>query len=107
TVLLTGMRADEARELRWAAVDLDAEPGGAIRLRPEDVKTKHGRTVDLVVSPALRSILRALRLRSGGAGYVFGGDEPYSRSKIEAARKRLVRSFGAPEFTWQALRSTC
>jgi integrase len=106
-VLLSGMRADEARLLRWHAVDLEAEPAGVIELRPEDTKTKHGRLVDLLVSPALRSLLRALKVRAGRAEFVFGGAEPYSRPKVEAARKRLVRDFGAPSFTWQQLRETC
>lgn len=107
TVLLTGMRADEARLLRWVAVDVDAEPAGAIELKPGDTKTKHGRVVDLLVSPALRSMLRAMKLRAGRAEYVFGGAEPYSRAKVEAARKRLRGEFGGPAFTWQQLRETC
>lgn len=107
TVLMTGMRADEARLLRWAAVDVEADPAGAIELKPGDTKTKHGRMVDLLVSPALRSLLRAMKLRAGKAEYVFGGAEPYSRAKVEAARKRLRGEFGAPAFTWQQLRETC
>jgi integrase len=106
-VLLSGMRADEGRLLRWDAIDLEAQPAGTIELKPGDTKTKHGRLVDLLVSPALRSLLREKKVRAGRAEYVFGGKEPYSRSKVEAARKRLVREYGAPVFTWQQLRETC
>lgn len=107
TVLFTGMREAEARTLRWAAVDLDAPPAGAIELRPEDTKTKHGRLVDLLVSPGLRQLLRALKLRAGNSVHVFGGAEPVSRATVEAARKRLMSEYGAPAFTWQQLRETC
>jgi len=105
TVLLTGMRADEACSLKWAAVDLDAEPGGNVTLRPEDVKTKQGRLVDLSVSPLLREMLTAMKVRAGGATLVFGEDFTYAA--VETARKRLKKVFGAPPFSWQGLRVTC
>jgi integrase len=124
-LLLSGMRADEARLLRWDQVDVDALPAGNITLKPEAVKTRHGRVVDLVVSPVLRDLLK----RMGGKGvYVFGDaqDEEtgekipaLTRTIVEAARKRLFRKetskkekggpagFGGPRFTWQQLRVTC
>jgi integrase len=122
-VLLTGMRADEARLLRWEQVELDPAPGG-ITLRPEGVKTNRGRVVDLVVSPLLRELLMAMKFRGGGARYVFGDGEPgadgeptpgLTRFIVEAARKRLMRqsetsagaAFGGPRFTWLRLRKTC
>jgi integrase len=71
-VLLSGMRADEARCLRWERVDLDAAPAGKITLRPEDVKTKIGRTIDLSVSPLLRTLLRTMKLKAGDATFAFG-----------------------------------
>jgi integrase len=107
TVLLSGMRSDETCTLRWNAIDLNAPPAGAITLRPEDVKTKHGRIVDLVVSPVLHSLLSKLKLKAGDAKFVFGGKGALSRAKIEAARKRLQRTYGAPDFSWQQLRVTC
>lgn len=118
-VLLSGMRADEARLLRWDAVDLTAAPAGIITLRPDDVKTKHGRQVDLVVSPALASMLALLRLRAGRNKFVFGDlvtkdktksstvEPALTRAAVEAARKRLVRAFGSPRYSWQQLRVTC
>lgn len=125
TVLLTGMRAGEALALRTDALYLDAVAGtagaGEIILRPSDTKTAHARAVDLVVSPALRQILTALKLRAGDSPYLFGGDEPLSRDVIEAARRRLTgvrkrkakegepeaEGYGAPPFAWQHLRQTC
>lgn len=115
-LLLTGMREGEARPLAWSAVDLDHGPGGcgSIALDPSAVKTKQARVIDLAVSPLLRQLLRTMKLRAGGARYVFaartGDDEdarPYSRSLVEAARKRLRSVYGAPDFTWQQLRETC
>lgn len=131
--LLGGFREGELHRLLWDMVDLDAldEHGarvGEIRLPGSVTKTGRGRTVDLGVSPALRRLLIAWRLRTGGKGFVFGGDKPWSRGQVEAARKRLVApipekreaprtrgqrgrrtgdGFGAPRFAWQELRSTC
>jgi integrase len=106
-VLLTGMRATEARLTKWSAVDLTARPAGNITLRPEDVKTSHGRIVDLVVSNLLGELLARMQLKSGGKAYVFGGAEPITHEFIDAARKRLLRNYGAPTFSWQMLRATC
>lgn len=121
TALLGGFREGELHRLTWSMVDLDAldEHGqrvGEIRLPGAGTKTRRARTVDLGVSPALRRLLIAWKLRTGGRGYVFGGEEPWSRAAVEAARKRLVGTrvrkkkgagFGAPRFAWQELRSTC
>lgn len=111
-VLLTGCRRGEALTMRWADVELDAidHEGrivGEIRLRADATKTKHARTIGLEVSPALRRLLAALKLRAGRDPFVFGGQDPYTVDLIDAARMRLVRDYGAPAFTWQVLRSTC
>lgn len=107
--LLSGMRFSEALALPWSCVDLDAqgEHGsavGEIGLTPELVKTGNARTVDLAVSPGLRQLLMALKLRAGSGKLVFGGT---SASLLEAARKRVVSEFGGPEFSWNTLRRTC
>ncbi len=114
-LLLTGCRRGEALGLTWANVDLDAkdEHGravGEIRLRAEHTKTHRARTVGLEVSPALRALLAAMKLRAGHGAevlHVFGGREPYTADVVEAARRRLKSEYGAPTFTWQVLRSTC
>ena len=112
TVLLTGMRVGEVLALKWSGVDLDAldadgKVAGEIRLRAGATKTAHARTIGLEVSPALRKVLAALKLRAGSPTYVFGGSRPMLRTLPEAARRRLVDTYGAPQFSWQTLRRTC
>jgi site-specific recombinase XerD len=117
-LLLTGCRRGEALGLRWADVDLvavdhEGREVGEIRLSAAATKTNRARTVGLEVSPALRSLLSSMRLRARKAGYVFhsfnaeGDEVPYTVDIIEAARERLVETYGAPKFDWQTLRSTC
>jgi integrase len=111
-VLLSGCRLNEALALEWASVDLDAIDSqgrvvGEIRLNAKHTKTAQARVVALEVSPALRRLLGTLYLRRGKAKYVFGGGAPMSRALAEAARKRMIKSHGAPDFTWQLLRRTC
>lgn len=99
-LLLTGCRFNELAGLTWAEVDLHA---GEIRLNPLRVKTRVGRTIRLDITPTLWTQLETMKLQAAGAGHVFG---PLSRSVAEGARKRLVATFGAPEFTWHDLRRT-
>jgi integrase len=114
-LLLTGCRRGEALGLRWSDVDLDAldhegRQVGEIRLRGEHTKTHRARTIGLEVSPALRAVLAAMKLRAGrntDGQHVFGGTRPYTVDLVEAARQRLIGEFGAPSFSWQVLRSTC
>ncbi len=108
-VLLTGMRRGEALALTWDDLDLDALDAngnkvGEIYVRASGSKTSKARTVGLEVSPALRRLLAAQRLATGGKGKVW----PQSKGGAVAAHKRLVEEFGAPErFNWQILRVTC
>ncbi len=111
-MMLTGCRRGEALSLEWSDVHLDATDNygrkvGEIRLRPENVKTSHARTIGLEVSPALRHILIALKLKSGGGRFVFGGDDPYTGDYVDSARARLLATPGVPNFLWKDLRSTC
>lgn len=106
-VLLTGCRFDEALKLDWSQVDLDAldhdgKPAGEIHLSGAATKTHKARTIGLEVSPALRTMVAAMRPENA-AGPVFG----VPRSTVEAAAKRLRAEYGAPAFTWQTLRRTC
>ncbi|MEQ8765182.1 MAG: tyrosine-type recombinase/integrase [Planctomycetota bacterium] len=110
-LLLSGTRLGEALSLRWRDVDLEYEgPGGdavgEIVLTPTATKTHAERAIDLSVSPALRSMLAALKLQRPGADFVFGEEEPLSENAVKAAQKRLVGRYGAPAFSWQRLRQT-
>lgn len=108
-VLMTGMRRGEALGVGWKQVDLEALDNegrkvGEIHLRGATVKTRKARTVGLEVSPALRKMLAAMKLSSGGEGSVFN----LSKGEAEAAAKRLKEEYGAPRnFGWQMLRRTC
>ena len=108
-VLLTGCRLNEAVGLDWKDVDLDAldhsgKATGQFQIRAAHSKTKKPRTVSLAVSPALRRLMAAQKLRTGGRGKVWDVTED---GAIKAMR-RLRKTYGAPaSFTWQALRRTC
>lgn len=105
--MLTGMRFGELVALDWKNVDLDAldhdgKAVGELYVTAAS-KTKRARTVGLEVSPALRKLLEAMRLRSGGVGSVFGLNE----SEAKSAERRLHADFGAPASAgWQVLRQT-
>lgn len=136
TVMLTGMRYAEALALDWKRVELEApdndgKPVGEIYLAGIGTKTKRGRVIDLAVSPALKRLFTALKLRTGGKGPVFqqrerdehGDPKALTRGLADAAAKHLrgivkvkgrgkhaeaKDGFGAPDnFGWQALRRTC
>lgn len=106
--LVTGMREGELRGLEWKDVDLEAldhdgRPVGEIYIGATS-KTHRARTVGLEVSPGLRALLAAMKLRSAGKGNVFG----ITRGEAKAAERRLRKDHGAAEGCgWQALRRTC
>lgn len=111
-LLLTGCRRGEALGLTWGDVDLTAVDSqghavGEIRLKAAATKTKHARTIGLEVSPALSTMLAAMKLKAGDGPFVFGGKNPYTTDLVEAARARMIDEYGAPKFDWQMLRSTC
>lgn len=101
--LLSGMRFSEVANLRWKDIDFDGD--GEIALQSDRTKTGHGRKIGLRESPALKALLENMKLRAGGSEYVWGSS-PYRRDLAEAARKRLVKEYGAPAFTWHDLRRT-
>ncbi len=108
TLLLTGMRRGEALAIEWSMIDLDAldhegRKVGEIRLPASIVKTHRARTVGLEVSPGLRRLLAAMKLRAS-KGRVFA---LHTGDTVEKARRRMMKDFGAPPFDWQTLRSTC
>jgi integrase len=107
--LLSGARLGEALGLQWSEVELEAVDTngnvvGDIKLAAHRLKTKRYRDVDLSISPALRSLLAAMKLASGGKGRVF----TLTEGEAESAAKRLKAEYGAPqEFGWQVCRRTC
>lgn len=101
--LLGGFRSHELASLRWRDIDLEAKE---ITLDARSTKTKQARRITLTETPALVSLLAALKLRTGDSPYVWG-EAPYRHDLAESARKRLVAEYGAPEFTWHDLRRTC
>jgi integrase len=106
--VLSGMRFRELIDLEWKHVDLEAvdHAGAAVGeiYIPARSRTKRARTVALEVSPALRKLLAAMHLKSGGKGLVFG----LGRDEAKAAERRLRAEYGAPAgCNWQALRRTC
>jgi integrase len=98
TAMFAGLRRGELKALAWKNVDL---AGGRIRVVSgwDDVegeippKSREGRRV-VPVTPALRGILRAHRLRQGrgGEGYVFGlaADHPFGYTNV---RKRAISAW--------------
>jgi integrase len=104
---LSGCRFGEAIDLTWDRVDLDAldangKAVGEIYIDSSS-KTSKARTIGLEVSPALRKLLAAQRLKTGGKGSVFG----LTRGEANAAMKRLKTQYGAPAAAgWQIMRVT-
>jgi integrase len=107
-ILLTGMRRGEGVSLAWDEVDFQAinssgDAVGRIYLPGAKTKTKKERDVFLDVSPAVFQLLRVLRQRTGGAGFVFG----LTTHQVDSAMKRLRAHYGAPKaFDYQTLRRT-
>jgi integrase len=107
-ISLIGLRLGEARTLRWSQIDLDAIDAsgkvvGEIQITI-DSKTHTARDVSLREAPMARTLLAALRLRSGGKGLVFGIEDEMHWQRVLKA----LREHGAPQaFTWQSLRATC
>jgi len=106
--LLSGCRLGEALALDWKHVDLEALGGGGEKVGEIYIgsasKTGKPRTIGIEVSPALRRLLIAQKLRTGGRGLVWG----LTQNVAKRAMPRLVEKYGAPEAaSFQALRRTC
>ena len=72
TMYFTGMRVEECINLKWDRVDLKA---GFIRLKPEDTKTKEGRSVPL--NPLLTKMLGETNVRYIKHDYVLTRNGEY------------------------------
>ncbi|MCW8142088.1 MAG: hypothetical protein KIT58_24540 [Planctomycetota bacterium] len=100
--LLTGCRVAEMETLGWHEVDLEAPPGGEIRLAMDEdearTKTHRGRVIDLAVSSTARDLFAAL---PRGGPLVFGND-------AKAATRRWLRALQVLDrpWTWRSLRQT-
>lgn len=109
--LLTGARLEELLTLQWSAVNLEHKDG-CVEFLAENVKTGEGREVWLDVTPSLKRLLLALKLKATGP-YVFGGETPWTKTVADKLRQRLA-GYGAPPFTFAqrsgqtpSLRATC
>jgi len=117
TALITGLRVSHLLALDYSDIDLDAldDNGKAVgEITPQGGSaTKRTGLIGLEISPGLRRLLAAMKLKSGGRGKVFRLTE----SEGKAALKRLTTkknddgktlTYGAPpSSTWQAFRRTC
>ena len=106
--LVTGLRISHLLALVWSDVDLEAldhegRPVGEI-VPQGGSSTKRTGIIGLEISPGLRRLLAAMKLKSGGRGKVFTMTE----HEVNAALKRLIGEYGAPAgSSWSAFRRTC
>ena len=106
--MLSGCRIGEVASLPWSAVDLSAHEGqGEVVITATASKTRTERAVRLGESPSMTRLLAALKLRSGGEPFVFGGSSPVSADRLKNTLRRLQGAYKGPTFTWQRLRQTC
>jgi len=117
TALITGLRVSHLLALDWSDIDFDAldDNGKAVgEIIPQGGSaTKRTGLIGLEISPGLRRLLAAMKLKSGGRGKVFRLTEDEGK----AALKRLTTkrnddgktlTYGAPPAsTWQTFRRTC
>jgi len=98
--LLSGVRFEEVLTLQWPQILFEQNDIHILR-----TKTHDERMVDMGITPALRRLLAALKLRTGGHGRVF---PDLTIDKVKSTLyKRLKPVFGAPPKTnWQMLRRT-
>lgn len=100
--LATGCRFLELCNLTWSEVDTTE---GTIALSAERTKTRRGRVVTMAESPVALELLKALRMTAAkGQERVF---PKMTRGGAWNARRRLIASYGAPEWTPHGLRRTC
>ena len=100
----TGMRKSEIINLSPARVDLQS---GFIRLRPEDTKTGHGRSIP--IHPELKEVLRsALRVRLLRTDRIFQKNgKPVDAHAIRLAHESVCEDAGILEFVFHDFRHTC
>jgi integrase len=101
TLILTGARRDEAREMRWCEVDLDK----ALWTIPGE-RAKNGEPHVVPLSEAMQDLLRDLPWFAGG-DYVFtAGDGAKPYANVIKPKKRIERDSGVKGWTLHDLRRT-
>ncbi len=98
-ILLTGLRAKEARAIQWADVDV---AGGEINVPAPVAKTRRARGIDMSISPLLAALVS-----EPGKSSAPVLSAHWTKAAMQSARKRLIADYGAPEFSFQGLRRTC
>jgi integrase len=101
TLILTGARRDEAREMRWREVDLDK----ALWTIPGE-RAKNGEPHVVPLSEAMLDLLRDLPRFTGG-DYVFtAGDGAKPYANVIKPKKRIERDSEVEGWTLHDLRRT-
>jgi integrase len=100
----TGMRKGEIINLGPSRTDMKT---GFIRLRPEDTKTEHGRSIP--IHPELMEVLKtALKIRSLDQEKVFHRNgKPITKSTVREAHESVCKRAGIENFTFHDFRHTC
>lgn len=100
----TGMRKGEIINLGPSRTDMKT---GFIRLRPEDTKTEHGRSIP--IHPELMEVLKtALKIRSLDQEKVFHRHgKPITKSTVREAHESVCKKAEIENFTFHDFRHTC
>lgn len=99
--LLTGLRLNSIRTLKWGCVDLKTNT-----ITIEAFYSKNKRTQVLPISNALRKILLEARLKSGGSEYVFPEAMVFTRKGITLRFRMLCKKLGIQGVRFHDLRHT-
>lgn len=112
SLLLLGVRSSEFLALRWDDVNPDhreeggSEPVGAVTVQAAASKTRRARVVSFAVSPAMRPLLAAWKVRTAAesSGLVFG--DLVTASTMKRGFDLAARRHGGPRVGPQRLRRT-
>ncbi|MGE5444969.1 MAG: tyrosine-type recombinase/integrase [Ignavibacteriales bacterium] len=99
--LLTGLRFDSIRTLKWECVDLNSNT-----LIIEAVHSKNKRTQVMPISSGLKKILLEAKLKCRGSDYVLPGAAALPKSTISSRFDRLRRQLGIQGVRFHDLRHT-
>lgn len=105
----TGMRSGELYALTWDKVDIDNRQilVDCSWNNKEGIKsTKSGDDRILVIAPPLITLLRELKLKSGGVGPVLERFQEWTDGDQAAELRRFQQGLGLPETRFHDLRAT-